>query len=56
VRGGKIYGVIFENRKFRFKTLGIDIEKFKIIEKEKYRKKEIEDLRQKRETKFGRNR
>ena len=45
VRGGRIYGVVFENRKYRFKTLGINIEDTKSQEKKMERRKELRNLR-----------
>ena len=53
VRGGRIYGVVFENRKYRFKTLGIEIEQYKM--KQKNRKKELQDIRR-RNVEMERNR
>lgn len=43
IRGGKVYGVIYYGRNYRFKTLGVDVEKFKL--KEIQRQKELHDLR-----------
>jgi predicted DNA-binding protein (MmcQ/YjbR family) len=53
IRGGRIYGVIYEDKKYRFKTLGIDIENFQ--SKEIRRGKEMNVARKKKEKKRGRN-
>ncbi len=46
-RGGKITGVIFGKRKYRFKRLGIDLTQFKSVEKENSREKELRNVREK---------
>lgn len=46
-RGGKVTGVIYEKRKYRFKRLGIDLGKFKIPEKENVREKDLRNVREK---------
>lgn len=49
VRGGKVYGVVFERRRYRFKTLGIEVEK--ISPKVHDRKRELQKIRAKENTK-----
>lgn len=49
VRGGKVYGVVFETRKFRFKALGIDLAKERNIEVE--RNKELHQFKKNHQTK-----
>lgn len=49
VRGGKVYGVIYEGTKFRFKTIGVDLDQFSqgIAQENKFRT--FKDQKQKRE-------
>ncbi len=46
-RGGKVTGVIYVKRKYRFKRLGIDLTKFKSLEQENKREKELRNVREK---------
>lgn len=46
-RGGKITGVIFGKRKYRFKRMGIDLAQFKSVEKGNSRENELQKLREK---------
>ncbi len=52
IRGGRIYGIVSEGRKFRFKTLGIDIENLQ--RKEINRRKEMNVARKRRTKPKGR--
>lgn len=47
VRGGKVYGIKYDGRKFRFKTLHLDVEKFKT--KEIQHMKDLQNARQRKE-------
>ncbi len=46
-RNGKITGVIYNKRKYRFKRLGIDLVQFKSLQKENSRENELQKLREK---------
>lgn len=48
VRGGRVYGVVFGNRNFRFKTLGIDLSADRSVELT--RNKELRQLRKRDQT------
>ncbi len=50
-RGGKVTGVIYNKRKYRFKKLGIDLAQFKSVEKGIGRENELKELREKTKAK-----
>ncbi|MEO5643906.1 MAG: relaxase/mobilization nuclease domain-containing protein [Bacteroidia bacterium] len=50
VRGGRIYGVVFGNRNYRFKTLGLDLATLEMRREEIEREKELDLLRQKKQS------
>ena len=57
IRGGKISGVVFNERKYRLKTLGFTQERLQELDKSLTRGKEISGLRKKSKEKIiNRNR
>lgn len=48
VRGGRVYGVVSEGKKYRFKTIGISLEKSEAVQKTLDRGKELRAIRRKK--------